>query len=549
MYLCHLIVEKNSTKMKETTSGLYETYREAAERFSDKVALSYFRKETTFKQLLEQIDTTALAFRRHGVGRGDIICLALPSMPESLMCFLALNKIGAIPCMIDVRYTPEEFCKIIDRTHSKMLFVMGLYAANLATADAQLNVEKVVVCSGADSIPGISFWFGVGEWFNGRRKVFRKHKKFCHWKDFIKAAQGKDETQPYHWLPYEMTALFQTSGTTGTVKSVMLSTENIMHSLFPDPPILNDLSSDDTALCILPIFAFFGTNTLLLPLFHGVRVVIIPLAPREEFLKILTRYRPQHVFSVPAYWDFVNEGKEVQEDFSYLKSINVAGDILNTAFERRINECLHQGGCRYDITKAYGMTETAGVISFTPQGNVNQYVQGFSGKPVTCYEVKTFDDEICVRSELKFLGYYQNEEATKNLIQTHADGNPWLHTGDMGYLDEEGNLFVIGRKKRMIVRHDGSKVFPVEIEDCLMQHPSVTACAVVPMQDPEHSESHLPKAFVVLKDSDNQTTIKELMAYCEANLPVHLVPAAIELIEALPMNGNGKVDYQKLIRN
>ena len=549
MYLCHLIVEKNSAKMKETASGLYETYREAAERFSDKVALSYFRKETTFKQLLEQIDTTALAFRRHGVGRGDIICLALPSMPESLMCFLALNKIGAIPCMIDVRYTPEEFCKIIDRTHSKMLFVMGLYAANLATADAQLNVEKVVVCSGADSIPGISFWFGVGEWFNGRRKVFRKHKKFCHWKDFIKAAQGKDEAEPYHWLPDEMTALFQTSGTTGTVKSVMLSTENIMHSLFPDPPILNDLSSDDTALCILPIFAFFGTNTLLLPLFHGVRVVIIPLAPREEFLKILTRYRPQHVFSVPAYWDFVNEGKEVQEDFSYLKSINVAGDILNTAFERRINECLHQGGCRYDITKAYGMTETAGVISFTPQGNVNQYVQGFSGKPVTCYEVKTFDDEICVRSELKFLGYYQNEEATKNLIQTHADGNPWLHTGDMGYLDEEGNLFVIGRKKRMIVRHDGSKVFPVEIEDCLMQHPSVTACAVVPMQDPEHSESHLPKAFVVLKDSDNQTTIKELMAYCEANLPVHLVPAAIELIDALPMNGNGKVDYQKLIRN
>ena len=549
MYLCHLIVEKNSAKMKETASGLYETYREAAERFSDKVALSYFRKETTFKQLLEQIDTTALAFRRHGVGRGDIICLALPSMPESLMCFLALNKIGAIPCMIDVRYTPEEFCKIIDRTHSKMLFVMGLYAANLATADAQLNVEKVVVCSGADSIPGISFWFGVGEWFNGRRKVFRKHKKFCHWKDFIKAAQGKDEAEPYHWLPDEMAALFQTSGTTGTVKSVMLSTENIMHSLFPDPPILNDLSSDDTALCILPFFAFFGTNTLLLPLFHGVRVVIIPLAPREEFLKILTRYRPQHVFSVPAYWDFVNEGKEVQEDFSYLKSINVAGDILNTAFERRINECLHQGGCRYDITKAYGMTETAGVISFTPQGNVKQYVQGFSGKPVTCYEVKTFDDEICVRSELKFLGYYQNEEATKNLIQTHADGNPWLHTGDMGYLDEEGNLFVIGRKKRMIVRHDGSKVFPVEIEDCLMQHPLVTACAVVPMQDPEHSESHLPKAFVVLKDSDNQTTIKELMAYCEANLPVHLVPAAIEFIDTLPMNGNGKVDYQKLIRN
>ena len=537
-----------TAKTKETL-GLYETFREAVEKYSNKVALCYFKTETTFKQLLERVDITALAFRKHGVQRGDIICLALPSMPESLMCFLALNKIGAIPCMIDVRYTPEEFCKIVDRTHSKMLFVMGLYAANLATADAQLNVEKVVVCSGADSIPVASFWFGVGEWFNGRRKVFWKHKKFCHWKDFYKTAQGWDETEPYHWIPDEMAALFQTSGTTGTVKSVMLSTENIMHSVFPDPPVLNNISSDDTALCILPIFAFFGANTLMLPLFQGMRVVVIPIAPREEFLKLLTQYKPQHVFSVPAYWDFVNEEKEVKEDFSYLKSINVAGDILNTAFEKRINECLHQGGCRYDVTKAYGMTETAGVISFTPQGSEKQYVQGFSGKPVTCYEVKTFDDEICVRSELKFLGYYKNEEATQNLIQTHTDGNQWLHTGDMGYVDEEGNIFVIGRKKRMIVRHDGSKVFPVEIEDCIMRHPSVAACAVVPMQDPDHSESHLPKAFVVLKESDTQTTIKELMAYCEANLPIHLVPAAIEFIDALPMNGNGKVDYKKLIKD
>lgn len=551
LYLCGSILKGTlliSANMEETL-GLYETFREAAKKYSDKVALSYFKTDTRFGDLLERIDITALAFRKHGVKRGDIICLALPSMPESLMCFLALNKIGAIPCMIDVRYTPEEFCKIVDRTQSKMLFVMGLYAANLATVDAQLNVEKVVVCSGADSIPKAAFWFGVGEWFNGRRKVFRKHKKFCHWKDFYNTAEGKDETEPYHWLPAEMTALFQTSGTTGTVKSVMLSTENIMHSVFPEPPVLNNLSSEDTALCILPIFAFFGANTLLLPLFNGLRVVVIPIAPREKFLEILTQHKPQHVFSVPAYWDFVNSENEVKEDFSYLKSINVAGDILNTAFEKRINECLHQGGCHYDLTKAYGMTETAGVISFTPQGSEKQYVQGFSGKPVTCYEVKTFDDEICVHSEMKFLGYYQNEEATQQLVQTHADGNLWLHTGDIGYLDDEGNIFVIGRKKRMIVRHDGSKVFPVEIEDCLMLHPSVAACAVVPMQDPDHSESHLPKAFVVLKDSETQTTIKELMAYCEANLPIHLVPAAIEFIDALPMNGNGKVDYKKLIKD
>lgn len=529
------------------TYSLYEVFKETTSKLPDRTAITYFGIHLSYRTLLDRIDETADAFRRHGIGQGDTVAVSLPTMPESVMCFYALHKIGAIPCMIDVRYTPEQVCEIVDRTRSKMLFVMGFSCKSWAKTKVDINVSKVVVCSGADSIPGVPFWYGIGEWFNGRKKVFLKNKKFCHWKDFIKAAQGKDETEPYRWKPDEMTALFQTSGTTGTVKSVMLTTENILHSVYPEPPVLNDIQSEDSALCCLPIFAFYGANAVILTFSHGMRAIIIPIVPREAFLKTVVKHKPQHIFSVPAYWDVLAKEKDNNEDFSYLKTINIAGDVLNTTYEKSINDFLHERGCRYDVTKAYGMTETAGVISFTPQGSPHQYESGFSGKPVFGCEVKTFDDELCVRSETKILGYYKNEEATRNLLQTHPDGSLWLHTGDMGYVDEEGNVYVIGRKKRMIVRHDGSKVFPVEIEDCLTQHPSLVACAVVPMQDPDHSESHLPKAFVVLKDSDTQTTIKELMAYCTANLPEHLVPSAIEFIDALPMNANGKVDYQKLI--
>ena len=533
---------------KTISLSLYEILKEIATKQPERIALSYFGINLTYHVLLDRIDETALAFKRHGIGRGDIVSVSLPTMPESVMCFYALHKIGAIPCMIDVRYTPDQMCEIVDRTRSKMLFIMGFSCKSWGKTKVNINVEKVVVCSGADSIPGVSFWYCIGEWFNGRKKVFLKNKKFCHWKDFIKKAEGRDDTEHYRWAPDEMTALFQTSGTTGTVKSVMLTTENILHSIYPEPSVLNDISSDDTALCCLPIFAFYGANALFLAFSHGMRAVVIPIVPREAFLKTVVKHKPQHIFSVPAYWDVLAKEKDNQEDFSYLKSIDIAGDVLSTTYEKSINDFLHERGCRYDVTKAYGMTETAGVISFTPQGSPHQYESGFSGKAVSCYEVKILDDEICVHSDMKILGYYKNEEATHNLIQTH-EGKLWLHTGDIGYLDEEGNIFVIGRKKRMIVRHDGSKVFPVEIEDCLMQHPSVAACAVVPMQDPDHSESLLPKAFVVLKDSDTHVTIKELMAYCEANLPVHLVPTAIEFIDALPMNTNGKVDYQKLIRS
>ncbi|MBO6026181.1 MAG: acyl--CoA ligase [Bacteroidales bacterium] len=534
--------------MTTSTHSLYQILKETATKQPDRVAITYFGINISYKDLMNRIDKTADAFKKHGVVKGDCIAVALPTMPESVMCFYALHKIGAIPCMIDVRYTPKQMCEIIDRTNSKMLFIMGFSCKDWGEADVQLHVEKVVVCSGADSIPGFPFWYGIGEWFNGRKKVFLKNKKFCHWKDFIKKAQGNDVTETYHWAPDEMTALFQTSGTTGTVKSVMLTTENILHAVFPEPPVLNNIQSEDTTICFLPIFAFYGANAVILALSHGMRAVVIPIANKDAYLKLIVKHKPQHIFSVPAYWDVISQEKDNQDDFSFLKTANIAGDVLNSTFEKSINDFLRERGCRYDITKAYGMTETAGVISFTPQGSPHQYEAGFSGKAVGGYEVKTFDDEICVRSEMRILGYYKNEEATRDLIQTHSDGSQWLHTGDMGYVDEEGNIFVIGRKKRMIVRHDGSKVFPVEIEDCLTQHPLVASCAVVPIQDPDHSESKLPKAFVVLKDASKKTDcIEELIAYCKTHLPVHLVPAAIECIDVLPMNGNGKVDYQKLL--
>ena len=524
--------------------SLYEILKETATRQPNRTAITYFGINLSYNTLLDRINATADAFRKHGVKQGDIISISLPTLPESVMCFYALNKIGAIPCMIDVRFTPAKISEIVDRTQSRMLFVMGFSCKNWAVTKVKINAEKVVVCSGSDSIPGVSFWYDIGEWFNGRKKVFLKNKKFCHWKDFIKTAQGKDESKPYHWKPDEMAALFQTSGTTGTVKSVMLTTENILHSTFPEPPVLHDISSDDTALCCLPIFAFYGATALTLAFSHGMRAAVVPLINKETFLKTIVKHKPQHIFSVPAYWDILSQEQDNKDDFSYLKTINIAGDVLNATYEKSINDFLHERGCRYDVTKAYGMTETSGVIAFTPQGSPHQYESGFSGKTVAGYEVKTFDDEICVRSDMKLLGYYKNEAATNELIQNH-DGSLWLHTGDMGYVDEEGNVFVIGRKKRMIVRHDGSKVFPVEIETCLTQHPSVASCAVVPMQDPNHSESKLPKAFVVLKGAN--ATTEELMTYCKANLPEHLVPAAIELIDALPMNSNGKVDYKKLV--
>ena len=145
---------------ENTTYSLYHILKETAAKLPERTAITYFGINMTYKVLLDRIDETADAFRRHGVGQGDIVSVSLPTMPESVMCFYALHKIGAIPCMIDVRYTPEQMCEIVNRTHSKMLFVMGFSCKSWAKAKVNINVEKVVVCSGADSIPGVPFWYG-----------------------------------------------------------------------------------------------------------------------------------------------------------------------------------------------------------------------------------------------------------------------------------------------------------------------------------------------------------------------------------------------------
>ena len=534
----------------DTSSSLYDILSYVTENQPDKAALNYYGREMTYKQLKEFIDVTALAFKRQGIKEGDIVCIPLPTTPESIACFYALNRIGAVSCMFDLRYSPDQICEIVDRTQAKMLFIMDFTGKALAKADEKLHVEKVVMLFGGDSFSVATAFHNFSEWFNGQRKLFQRHQHFCHWKDFIGKTRKPDTTSPHRWAANEIAALFHTSGTTGTVKTVMLSTENLYHSVFHEPFVLNDSCSDDTVLCFMPIFVSYGARSLAIALSHGMRVVAIPRLTSKNFLKTIAKHKPQHIFTSPASWDAITLKKNFKHDFSHLKSIIISGDMLTPTFEKSINDFLHERNCRYDITKAYGMTEIGGV-TFTPQGCDKRYVPGFSGMPKPLYEIKIHDGEICVRPKMHIPGYYKNEKATRTLIQTHPDGSQWVHTGDMGYLDEEGYLFVVGRKKRMIVKYDGSKIFPVEIEDCLAKHPMVHSCAVVPMQDPDHSESQLPRAFVVLKDpnKNHSDTVVELMRHCKKNLPDYLVPETIEIITTMPINSSGKVDYKKLIKD
>ena len=190
------------------------------------------------------------------------------------------------------------------------------------------------------------------------------------------------------------------------------------------------------------------------------------------------------------------------------------------------------------------MTETAGIIAATPQHAEKKYELGYSGYIKANHEVRIINDEICVCPSTKFHGYFANKRATEQLIREH-DGKMWIHTGDVGRLTDTGELFVVGRSKRMIVRYDGLKVFPIEIEIALSECPNVKDCAAVGVVDTLHPQSSTPVAFIVL-NKNNWSNRKKVYQYSKKHIPEYIQPNKIIFVKELPKNTMGKTDYSKL---
>ncbi len=525
----------------------YDEIVRSVSKNPEKEALRYFGVSVSYRELGKMTETVASGLHNIGIKPGDVVCLALPTTPESIATVYALNKIGAIVSMLDVRLTSHQVASIVNNLHAKMLFIMNFNIKGIARVANEMCVDYIVVMRGCELFPkAVSSWYSIGEIFNGRFIAYHSIKKFIHWSNLI-ALSG--EIAPRHeWQSNAPQMIFQTSGTTGRSKSVMLTAENIAvaTTYTRKDKILVMPAENDTVLCLIPIFTFSGfVTTVHAPLRYGMTIIIVPIWKPRDFIKTIAKHKPQHVFSVPSMWDTIYIKSNSTFDLSCLKTVIIAGDVMNPDFEHDINKFLHHCGCNSNVIKMYGLTETAGMVSSTPQSSPYKYNLGFSGKLDFGFRVKIIDGEICVLHPTKLLGYYNNQEATNNLLRLHDDGLVWLHTGDYGHLDDDGNLYVTGRIKHMLVRYDGTKIFPIEIKEALLRHPDILDCAVVGCIDKEHPQSSVPIAFCVVSNTGRQSA-SSIARYVNKELPVYLRPTKIVSVDNLPTLGNGKVDLVKL---
>ena len=518
-------------------------------------ALEYYGRKFTYADLIVNVKKTAAALRGAEVKKGDIITVVSIMTPEIIALFYAADMMGATLNLVDPRYSVEGIREYIEEVDSHLLVCLNVVYERCRQAAKRTNVEKVIVLSPADSLPPV---MAVGYKLTTPDKN-KYASNVIRWKQFIKGGEGQSTAaEPYD--PDHACVVVHTGGTTGSPKGVMLTDDcfNGIALQFQAYPKL--FHRGQKLMNIMPPFIAYGFACgIHLPLVLGFTVIIIPNLDPAKLGSLVLKHKPEHMFGVPThYQQLASDPKLRDKDLSFIINYAAGGDSLSRGAEQTVNDFLAAHGARYPIAKGYGMTEVSSAATVAA-GLDNK--PGSVGIPMVNTVVAAFEPgtdqelpigqrgELCISGPCLMKGYYNKPEETAILLRRHPDGRVWAHTGDMGYLDEDGFVFLDSRIKRMIIRHDGFKVFPSMIENVVSRHPAVHQCSVVGCADKDHTQGRLPFVYIVLKSdttAKKKQVIRELERMCAEELPEYVQPVAYKFISSMPMTPVGKVDYRQL---
>ena len=516
----------------------------------NETALEYFGRKITYADFIVQVKRTTAALRAMGVQKGEILTVVSVMTPEIIYLFYAADRMGATLNLVDPRYSAEGIHDYITEVNSRILVCLNVTYDRCVQAAKRTHVEKVLVLSPANSLP-MPLQLGY-KMKNPDRNRYASN--VIHWNDFIQKGKGQNTTaEPFD--PTHACVVVHTGGTTGSPKGVMLSDSNFN-------AIAQQFAAFDQLMCrgqklmnIMPPFIAYGYACgVHLPLSLGLTVLIVPNLDPAKLGSLVLKHKPEHMFGVPSHYQQMAADPKLKDaDLSFIRNYAAGGDSIAQGAEQTVNDFLAAHG-----VKGYGMTEVSSAAT-AAAGHNNK--PGSVGIPLVNTLVSVFDPgtdhelpigqrgELCISGPTLMLGYYGMPEETANLLRRHSDGRVWAHTGDLGYMDEQGFVYVESRIKRIIIRHDGFKVFPSMIENVISRHPAVQQCSVVGCADKDHVQGRLPFVYLVLEPSavaKKKQIIRELREMCAEGLPEYVQPIAYKFISSMPMTPIGKVDYRRL---
>ena len=530
---------------------IYDYLAENAAGYPDNNAILYLGRKISYRVLLKRIHEAARAFASVGVKAGDIVAVALPNIPENIYCIYALNMLGAVVDMIDLRSMGDVLLHYIDESDAKVAVICDMFAENMYTIAPKTKLEALILVS-----PLASLSFPLSLYRRSRLPRRSNVQQIMRWEKFISRGSGANVS--IRSDPDSVACIAHTSGTTGQPKGVMLTNRNINALISQYVSIGFDHDASDSMLNQVPPFLAYSFLSFHFPFVLRMSVTLLPDYRPEKFVGNLLKYTPNHVVVGPANWENLLTRAEKNIDYSFLKILASGGNHLEEHARTAITAILRKGGCRSSIIEGYGMTECCSSAATQLPTHIVECSVGVPlPKNIFCvYDAETDSEltydtigEICIHSPCTMKGYFKNEKETENILRMHSDGRLWLHTGDLGKIDRDGNIYLVGRMKRVIIGYDGVKIYPTSIENVVMKHSAVSACCAVGSPDVIHGRGSVPAVFVVLAYEYNAATaIDELNALCKAELAQNCRPDMFYFLSALPLTPNGKVDYRTLER-
>ncbi|MDR2647747.1 MAG: acyl--CoA ligase [Oscillospiraceae bacterium] len=543
------------------------------------VATNFMGIRTTFEELDGEVDQVARALFAFGIRQGDYVAISLPNLKESVLYAYGCWRIGAVANMIDPRTNGDGFVRRVQRTHSKLLVTV----LNICTPKIDEILDKlptVVVVSPSDSFKpfrNVKTTLGL-LLYNAKKKKFAEGRifpgsKYIWHTDFIKMVSDEIDIRATNNADMPA-AVFYTSGTTadGQIKGCVVSHRalNAAPAAFKLTVRNEDYQRGFTFGGFVPFFSAYGAMCgMHAGLCGGLELLLIPVFEPEKFADLILKLKPNIFLGVPRFHEQFIHHPKLQKKNNRLRFIKIAisgGDKISSAAIEQVNEVFARSGYQGGLRVGYGATELGGSIAcmkhYDPktsddwrlEGNVGYVLANCRAMVVDPDTMKELpygqDGELLVHSMSQMLYYYGMPEATAEISWTAPNGTVFYRMGDKGHLDERGCFHFIDRYKRSIMRPDGHTVHPSPIENVIMMHEAVLACAVVGLRQKEASGA-IPSAFVVLREGfETEESVRDVLqsidVLCLKYLPERDRAIAYQATAELPYTDMGKIHFRAL---
>lgn len=538
---------------KDSMSGVVLA---TAEKYPSLPALSYMGRIIPYSLLEKNIKITAKAFASIGIKEGDKVTVCLPNIPQAIYCLYALNHIGAIASMIHPLSAESEIEFYLRTAGSKCAITLDQFYPKFEEVMKKYPLEKLIIASAGSEL-GTVKKVAFSLMNLGKTPKLPKNDTVMKWNEFFALGKKFKGNEPkVKKCDNDVAVILFSGGTTGTTKGIMLSNLNFNALALQTAAMSHYDIHAMKMLAAMPVFHGFGLGVCIHTMMvAGGLSILVPRFNVKAYANLIKTEKPNFIAGVPTLFEAITRNPYLDGvSLDFLRGVFSGGDSLSVELKKKFDKFLDEHGSPVHVREGYGTTECVTASCLTPYCEEREASIGLPYPDTyyqicavgTCEEVPCGEEgEICLCGPSVMVGYMNNEVETANTLRTHADGNVWLHTGDLGKMDEDGFVYFKQRIKRMIIT-SGYNVYPSQIENILDAHPKVQMSCVIGVKDPYKMQK--VKAFIVLRDGikPSEDIRQELHEYCKKNVAKYALPYQIEFREELPKTLVGKVAYTVL---